>query len=106
MLFAAFAVLDSLHHRFIAWLVLGCMTVVNTSIPQPILSVREQRIQYAFYAFIIFSLVLVSIHSWDPFPPILVKIFEAIWIVLMIPFIIHGIYTHYRLFKKPGSLIS
>jgi hypothetical protein len=101
---SVYCVLVLLHHLLIAQLVMfPILLAVRYSIPRAKSSVRMQRIGYIFAGVFIFLLVLVLIHSWDPFPPSVVRAFEIVVAVLALvfglPFAAFGIHSDYMLFK-------
>jgi hypothetical protein len=99
-LFAAYCVLFGLHHRFLAQFVFLAALIVRLGISRPKPSARERRIVYGIaWAFILF-LVLLLIHNYRPFPPAVVTAGEIIGVLILVPMLLHGIYSDYVLFKS------
>jgi heme A synthase len=103
-LLAAFCVAMCFHHRILAVLVFNPVAlIIGSTIPRPKPSVTEQRIGYAFAGVLILFLVLALIHSFNPFPHVVVLSSEIVGALLLLPFAAYTVYRGYRMYKDSGN---
>ena len=104
LLFLACVVASSFHHILIAGFGYALILIVRFGLPHFKPSILIQRLCWILAGGIILFFALLLIHTYIPFPPLMVRIAEMMGGILLIsilfPMFAYAVYSDYTLFKR------
>ncbi len=107
LLFLACVTISSFHHTFIAWFGYALILMVRFGLPHLKPPKFIQRLAWTLAGGVILFLLLILIHSYPSFSPVMVRMGEiaggVFLAIILLPMFAYAVYSDYTLFKRSNA---